>query len=168
MWRTIYSVCNFKLASREVCSLIILAKCCHLYGCQAWAIKTKALFEHDVCLRKAVRKLRHLPYTTRSRLLSGLVGTASLRDRVIRIFANFYNRLSQGKNNKMKITSNISANSDYWKKGTIGENVECISRLWNCSYDYLCKITATTVDVETNDGVRAIKELPACKDNGDH
>ena len=37
-------VCNFKLASPEVCSRIFVAKCCHLYGCQAWGIKTKALF----------------------------------------------------------------------------------------------------------------------------
>ena len=99
-------VCNFKLASREVCSRIFVAKCCHLYGCQAWGIKTKALFELDVCWRKAVRKLWHLPYTARSRLLPGLVGTASLRDQVMRRFAKFYNGISQGKNNKMKLISN--------------------------------------------------------------
>ena len=68
----------------------------------------------------------------------------------------------------MKLISNISTYSDHRRKGTIGENVECISRLWNCSYDYLCENTASTVDIETSDRVRAIKELTACKDNGDH
>ena len=161
-------VCNFKLASREVCSQIFVAKYCHLYGCQAWGIKTKTLFELDVCWRKAVRKLWHLPYTARSRLLPGLVGTASLRDQVMRRFAKFYDGISQGKNNKMKLISNISTYCDHRRKGTIGENVECISRLWNCSYDYLCENTASTVDIETSDRVRAIKKLTACKDNGDH
>ena len=161
-------MCNFKLDSREVCSGIFVAKCCHLYGCQAWGIKTKALYELDVCWRKAVRKLWHLPYTTRSRFLPGLVGTASLRDQVMRRFAKFYNGILQGKNNKMKLISNISTYNDHRRKGTIGENVECISRLWNCSYDYLCENTASTVDIETSDRVRAIKELTACKDNGDH
>ena len=95
-------------------------------------------------------------------------GTASLRDHVIRRFAKFYNGISQGKNNKMKLISNISTYSDHRRKGTIGENVECISRLWNCSYDYLWENTDSTVDIETSDRVRAIKELTACKDNGDH
>ena len=86
----------------------------------------------------------------------------------MRRFAKFYNGISQGKNNKMKLISNISTYSDHRRKGTVGENVECISRLWNCSYDYLCENTASTVDIETSDRVRAIKELTACKDNGDH
>ena len=57
---------------------------------------------------------------------------------------------------------------DYPRKGTIGENVECISRLLNCSCDYLCENTNRTVDFETSDGVRTIKELTACKANDDH
>ena len=72
--------------------------------------------------------------------------------------------ISQCKNNKMKLISNFSTYSDQRRKGTIGENVECISRFWNCSYDYLCENTASTVDIETSDRVRAIKELTACKD----
>ena len=84
-------VCTFKLASLEVCSRIFVAKCCHLHSCQARGIKTKALFELDVCWRKAICKLWHLPYTARSRLLPGLAGTASLCDQVMRRFANLYN-----------------------------------------------------------------------------
>ena len=68
----------------------------------------------------------------------------------------------------MNLIRYISTYSDHHRKGTIGENVECISRLWNCSYDYLRENTANTVDVETSDRVRAIKELAACKQNGDH
>ena len=32
----------------------------------------------------------------------------------------------------------------------------------------ICENTASTVDIETSDRVRAIKELTACKDNGNH
>ena len=99
-----------------------------------------------------------------SRLLPGLVGTASLRDQVMRRFANFYNGLSQGKNNKMKLICNISTYNDHRRKGRIGEDVECTSRLLNCSYDYLRENTASTVDVETNDRVRAKKKLTKFKD----
>ena len=70
--------------------------------------------------------------------------------------------LYKGKNNKMKLLSNISTYSVHCRKGIIGENVEYISRLWNCSFGYLI------VDVEISDRVRAITELTACKDNGDH
>ena len=66
----------------------------------------------------------------------------------------------------LSATSALTVTTVVW--GTIGENVECISRLWNCSYDYLCENTTSTVDIETSDRVRAIKELIACKDNGDH
>ena len=157
---------NFKLTSREVCSRIFAAKCSHLYDCQAWGIKTKSLFELGVCWHKAGRKLWHLPYNAKERLFSSkpsLKKAFPLRDLVMCWFVNFDNGLSQGKNNKMKLISNISTYSEHRRKGTIGWNVKCISRLWNRSYDYLFKNTASTFAVDPSDRVRVIKNFTVCK-----
>ena len=160
-------ICNVKLTSREVCSRVFVAKCCHLYGDQAWSVNSKALTEFDVCWRKAVRKLWHLPYRARSSLLPVLVGTPSLRDQIINRFAKFYNGILHGNNNKMILLSNISTHSEQRKKGIMGENVKYISRLWQCTNEYLRNNIMRGVETETLDRVRAIKEITEQLENRD-
>ena len=85
--------------------------CSHLYGCRAWDIKTKILAGIGACWKKEVRQIWHLLYTAKSRLSPVPLATTLLRDKGMCRFANFCNSISQFKNNKMKLLSNIGASS---------------------------------------------------------
>ena len=70
----------------------------------------------------------------------------------------------QTETNKVKSFSNTSTRNDHRKEGTIGEK-ENISRLWNCSYDYLRDIIIGTIDNETGDRIELHRSSREYGDN---
>ena len=148
----------------ESCSKVFVAKCCHLHGCQAWDIRSKALDEFNVTWRKAVRRLRQLPYTARSRLLPELVGTATLRDQVTDRFAGLYNDIMKGGNNKMHLLACVSREGWNHRKGVIGINVDCISRTWRCKHTFLSCNVQREGDSDIIARAQAIRELTCVKE----
>merc|ERR1712079_176393 len=110
--RTNSLIANFKGIHRNIISHIFCTQCCHLYGCQAWALDSKYLDRFDVPWRKAIRKLWYLPYRARSKMLPILVNSQSVRDHASIRFIKMYNSMYSGKNYKMKVLCNISVYSN--------------------------------------------------------
>ena len=149
-------VCYFKLTNRGVCSRRFVA--IYMVAKHGVSKQKRCLSLMSDGVKKSTNSGACLTLQGQG-FCQGLSGQPHCVTRSCVNLHFFYNGLSQGKNNNMKLISNISSYSDHRRKGTIGENVECINQLRKCSYDYLCKNTASTVDVEISDRVRAMKEL---------
>ena len=106
--RTNSLIANFKFTHRNILSHVFCTQCCHLYGCQAWALDSKYMGKFDVAWRRAIRKLWYLPYKARSKMLPVLVNSQSVSDHAISRFVKLYNTMSSGNNNKMKLLCNVS------------------------------------------------------------
>ena len=133
-------VCNFRLASRKISSQILVAQCCHLYGCQAEGITTKALVELVVGWRKTDRKLLQFALHCKVKAFTIAYGESLIAWTQIHISAHF---VTQGKHNKMKPLSNINTYWNYRRKITIRERstqrlftelLLWLSMWWHCQY----------------------------------
>ena len=60
---------DFKLLPCYIKSKLFGTFCIHAYGCQLWNVEYKEVHHLYVPWRKAVRKLRRLPFTTHCNLL---------------------------------------------------------------------------------------------------
>ena len=158
--RTNSLIANFKCVDRSTASVIFRSQCCHFYGCQAWSLESKYITKFDVAWRKAVRKLWFLPNITRSAILPGIVNMNTVQDQAITRFVKMYNNVMKGKNNRMVLLCKISVYSE--SKGIIGRNVELISRIARCTYDYLSYTRRLKCTDENITRATAVTELTAC------
>ena len=153
-------IANFKAVNRDICSRVFNAQCCHLYGCQAWALYDKSVAKFEVTWRKAVRKLWYLPYRARSELLPILVDRAPIMDQICSRFAGLYNGIMSGNNGKIKLLADISVSSE--PKGIIGQNVTLVSKMWRCGHTMLTRDMFSEPCPEAQARALAIKELTKC------
>ena len=157
-------VANFKCIDRSTASNIFRSQCCHFYGCQSWALKSKYVDKFDVIWRKSVRKLWNLPNIARSVLLPELVDMRPVSEQAASRFANMYNKIMKGVNNKLLLLCNISVHSHH--KGIIGHNVDLIVSSSGCTYDHLTYTQNSQLSASDMTRVEAVKELTANLERG--